>query len=211
MFTGIVEEMGTLTAITAEQPAHLTVACRDVLADARIGDSISVEGCCLSITDLQHDEDGNAVAFSSDLMGETLARTSLGERTTGDQVNLERALRADDRLGGHLVQGHVDGVCTVRAIEEHEEWQLVWFDLPASLSPYVVEKGSITLAGVSLTVADVTDDAFAVGLIPHTLKVTTLGRLAPGQAVNAEADVVAKYVERLLAGRPDSPYVPEEQ
>ena len=206
MFSGIVTELGRVAAVEmGEGHGRLAVTCHDVVADAVVGDSVSVNGVCLTITELRPDG-----GFVADVMGETLSRTGLGALEPGDPVDLEPALPADGRLGGHLVQGHVDGVAEVTDVTEHEEWTTMTFTLPPDLEPYVVEKGSITLAGVSLTVADVTEDAFAVGLIPHTLKVTTLGGLAVGDAVNAEADVVAKYVERLLAGRPDSPYVPQE-
>lgn len=206
MFTGIVEEIGQITDVAAQAPASLSVACRTVAADSHVGDSISVAGCCLTITDVKRDGDGQPQGFVADLMGETLARTSLGDRGIGDTVNLERALRADARLGGHLVQGHVDGVASVVSVQPQGEWTVVWFGLPEPIARYVVEKGSITVEGVSLTVAEVTGDAFAVGLIPHTLGATSLGALGVGDRVNLEVDVVAKYVERLLAARAATPY-----
>jgi riboflavin synthase len=210
MFTGIVEELGAVRALA---PGRLEVACRDVLEGTRVGDSISVNGCCLTVTRL--DEGG----FSADLMGETLARTALGDLDPGAAVNLERALRADARLGGHLVQGHVDAVADVLRVEpqparegEHggPGWTMMTFTLPAPVAPYVVEKGSITVDGASLTVMSAAAHSFSVGLIPHTLAVTVLGRRRAGDSVNLEADVIAKYVERLLAGGVSSPYLGSE-
>lgn len=206
MFTGIVEEVGEVVAVEPRAPASVRVACRTVVADAAVGDSISVAGCCLTITSLHADADGAASGFTADLMGETLARTSLGDRRPGDAVNLERALRADARLGGHLVQGHVDAVTEVVAVQPQGEWTLVSLSLPAAAAPYVAEKGSVAVEGVSLTVVDVTGDVFTVGLIPHTQAVTSLGRLAAGHRGNLEVDMVAKYVERLLAARTPTPY-----
>lgn len=194
MFTGIVEELGTVAAIEAAAgSARLEVSCEVVTADAAVGDSISVNGCCVTVTELT--EQG----FTADLMGETLTRTALGEARAGSAVNLERALRLDDRLGGHLVQGHVDGVARVRAVEPQGEWTTMSLDLPGALAPFVAEKGSITLDGVSLTVTGADGGGFAVGLIPHTLSVTTLGQRAPGDGVNVEVDVLARYVARLMS------------
>lgn len=214
MFTGIVEEMGEVVAVHAQPPASLQVACRTVIADATVGESISVAGCCLTVTAVhpageRHEgADTPRPGFTADLMGETLARTSLGDRRAGEGVNLERPVRPDGRLGGHLVQGHVDAVAEIVRLQPQGEWTLVWCSLPDTVARYVVEKGSITVEGVSLTVAAVDDDGFAVGLIPHTQQVTTLGSLAVGSRVNLEVDVVAKYVERLLAGRAATPYDP---
>ena len=194
MFTGIVEEVGTISSIAMDGgSARLAVACSVVTGDARLGDSISVSGCCLTITTLP-----SAGGFTADLMGETLRRTSLGALDTGSLVNLERALRADGRLGGHIVQGHVDGVGEVLSVEPQEDWTVLRIALPDDLRRYVVEKGSITVDGTSLTVMEVTDDAFAVGLIPHTLAATSLRERAPGDPVNLEVDVIAKYVEQML-------------
>ncbi|CAN5594116.1 MAG: riboflavin synthase [Actinomycetota bacterium] len=196
MFTGIVEELGTVTAVERSATgAMLVVACSTVVADARVGDSINVNGCCVTITRL-----GSPSGFACDLMGETLARTALGALTPGAPVNLERALRADSRLGGHLVQGHVDGVGHIVAVQPHEQWTVMAVSLPAALAPYVVEKGSVTVDGTSLTVTAVDEGAFSVGLIPHTLAVTALGQRRVGDAVNLEVDIIAKYVERLLRG-----------
>jgi riboflavin synthase len=192
MFTGIVEELGTVRGIDVDT-GGLSVACSTVTTDAVVGASIAVSGCCLTVVEL---DDGG---FAADLAPETLARTTLGGLAPGDAVNLERPLRLQDRLGGHLVQGHVDGVGRVsgRADDGHGSVRLS-VEAPDTLLGQVVEKGSVTVDGVSLTVTAVTDDAFSVALIPHTLATTTLGRRAPGDPVNLEGDVVAKYVQRLL-------------
>ena len=209
MFTGIVEEVGTVAALERRGGvARLEVDCATVVADAAVGDSISVNGCCLTVT--RRRERG----FASDLMGETLARTALGDLRPGDPVNLERAVRADGRLGGHLVQGHVDAVAEVTAVEPQvadaddpaQQWTVMRFTLPGAVAPYVVEKGSIAVDGTSLTVMAVDEDGFAVGLIPHTLAATVHGRRRPGDRVNLEADVVAKYVERLVQAGAATPY-----
>lgn len=194
MFTGIIEELGGIVRVadTGGDSVLLTVHGPVVTSDARHGDSIAVNGVCLTVVDVA---DG---AFTADVMGETLRRSSLGTLTAGEPVNLERAATLGSRLGGHLVQGHVDGVGRLRGREPAEQWETVTFDLPAQLARYVVEKGSITVDGVSLTVAAVGSDWFAVGLIPTTLKLTTLGQRRPGDPVNLEVDVLAKYVERLL-------------
>ncbi len=210
MFTGIVEEVGTVRAVRRRTDgATVAVACATVVADARLGDSINVNGCCLTVTRLLDGEDGAdgaAGGFGADLMGETLDRTALGRLVPGAPVNLERALRADARLGGHLVSGHVDAVGQVLAVEPHADWTEMTVSLPASLSPYVVPKGSITVDGTSLTVMAVDDGRFRVGLIPHTLTATVLGSRAAGDEVNLETDVVAKYVERMLRGGVATPY-----
>lgn len=201
MFTGIVEELGRVRHIAvADGSAALTVAAQTVVADARVGDSISVNGCCLTVTDVADD------GFTVEVMGETLARTGVGRLAAGDAVNLERALRADGRLGGHIVQGHVDATATVTAVDDRGEWTVMEYTLPPAVAPYVVEKGSITVDGTSLTVMGVGADRFHVGLIPHTLAVTVLGGRRVGDTVNLEADVLAKYVERLVARGAASPY-----
>jgi riboflavin synthase len=212
MFTGIVEELGEVVSLDrGSGVARLRVACATVTDGARIGDSISVNGCCLTATAL-HDGAEGPQGFSTEMMGETLARTSLGELLPGHPVNLEAALRADGRLGGHLVQGHVDGVARVVAVEPQdpqpggEGWTVMRFSLPEPLSPYLVEKGSVTVDGTSLTVMSVEDGSFAVGLIPHTLAVTVLGSRRVGDAVNLEVDIIAKYVERMLRAGVSSPY-----
>ena len=194
MFTGIVEELGRIRALDRrDDGTRLEVACTTVLDDATIGASIAVNGVCVTVVEL--DDAG----FSADLAAETLARSTLGRLAAGDPVNLERPVRLADRLGGHLVQGHVDAVGTVtdRApVGDGSTWFAV--RAPHSVLRYVVEKGSVTLDGVSLTVTDVTDDQFGVALIPHTLEVTTLGARPVGAELNVEVDLVAKYIERLL-------------
>ena len=195
MFTGIVEELGQ---VVARQPrgagAVLTVRGPLVTSDARGGDSIAVNGVCVTVVDLgQH-------TFTVEVMKETLDRSTLGGLSAGDPVNLERAVTAATRLGGHLVQGHVDGVGTVLARTPGDLWEGMRVWLPGGLSRYVVEKGSIAVDGVSLTVVSVTAGWFEVGLIPATLALTTLGRSGVGTPVNLEVDVIAKYVERLMAG-----------
>jgi riboflavin synthase len=193
MFTGIVEEIGRVGSVERRgSGALLAVACRTVVADTAVGDSISVNGVCLTVTDVTAD------GFTADLMGETVDRTGLAELAPGAPVNLERALRADGRLGGHLVQGHVDGVARVLAVDPDGEWTVMRFELPEPLSPYVVQKGSIAVDGTSLTVLAVDDGSFSVGLIPHTLAVTVLGARRAGDRVNLEVDVLARYVERML-------------
>jgi riboflavin synthase len=194
MFTGIVEELGEVVYLTDAGGDSAVLAVRGpvVTSDARHGDSISVNGVCLTVID---NVDG---VFTADVMGETLRRSSLGVLAAGSQVNLERAATVGSRLGGHLVQGHVDGVARIVAREPADQWEVLRFSLPAGLSRYVVEKGSITVDGVSLTIAGLRASAFEVALIPHTLEVTTLGALEPGDDVNLEVDVLAKYVEKLI-------------
>ncbi len=197
MFTGIVEELGEVAAVTDAGGDSVVLAVRGplVAGDARHGDSIAVNGVCLTVVD--RDEHG----FTADVMGETLRRSSLGDLRPGSPVNLERAATLQTRLGGHLVQGHVDGVARIVSREPADAWEVLTFSLPAQLARYVVEKGSIAVDGVSLTVMAVTDDTFSVGLIPTTLKLTVLGVKQVGDPVNLEVDVMAKYVEKLLAGR----------
>lgn len=202
MFTGIVEELGTLESVERMgDSARLRIRGPVVTSDAGHGDSISVNGVCLTVT-----EHAPGETFDADVMAETLDRTALGALAPGDRVNLERAMRADARFGGHIVQGHVDGTGELLSRVEHEHWQVVRFSLPAALAKYVVEKGSMTVSGTSLTVSAVSDAGatepwFEVSLIPTTLEATVLGALAAGDTVNLEVDVLAKYVERLLAGR----------
>ena len=198
MFTGIIEELGE---VRANEPhadgARLQIACRTVLADATTGASIAVNGCCLTVVDRT---DGT---WTADVQPESLQRTTLGALAPGDPVNLERPVRLADRLGGHLVQGHVDAVGTVTArTPEADGSTRLTIRVPDHLARYLVEKGSVTVDGVSLTVTDTTRDTFGVALIPHTLSVTTLGSRPSGATVNLEADVVAKYVERLLTTQP---------
>lgn len=208
MFTGIVQEVGRVAAVERLDDTHvrLAITCERVVADAAVGDSVAVEGCCLTITSL---DDG----FTADLMAETLRATSLGGLEIGDPVNLEPALAAGERLGGHLVQGHVDGVGTVTDRVEQPGTVFLRISAPPEVAPYLVAKGSVTVAGTSLTVVDVADDdpSFRVGLIPHTLEVTTLGELAVGDRVNLEADVIAKYVARLLAAGVETPYYTDQE
>jgi len=197
MFTGIVEELGEVVRLTDAGGDSAVLAVRGpvVTSDARHGDSISVNGVCLTVID---NVDG---VFTADVMGETLRRSSLGVLKPGGQVNLERAATVGSRLGGHLVQGHVDGVGRILTREPADEWEVLTFALPPELARYVVEKGSITVDGVSLTVMAVTDDTFSVGLIPTTLKLTVLGAKQAGDPVNLEVDVIAKYVEKMLGAR----------
>ncbi|HEV7712513.1 MAG TPA: riboflavin synthase [Asanoa sp.] len=197
MFTGIIEELGDMVGWTAtgDDSGLIAIRGKTVVDDLKHGDSISVNGVCLTAVEISAD------GFTADVMGETLRRSSLGELKPGDPVNLERAARLDSRLGGHLVQGHVDGVARIIAREPAEQWTTVRFELPAAIRRYVVEKGSITVDGVSLTVMEAGDDTFAVGLIPTTLGLTTLGHKQVGDLVNLEVDIIAKYVERLLGER----------
>ncbi|TDV49006.1 riboflavin synthase [Actinophytocola oryzae] len=192
MFTGIVEERGEVVAVQdLPDAARVTIAGPLVTSDAQLGDSISVNGVCLTVVEV------SAGAFTADVMRETLVRSSLDKIATGEAVNLERAAAVGKRFGGHIVQGHVDGTGVILSREPSAHWDLVRIGLPAKLARYVVEKGSITVDGVSLTVVDVSDDEFSVSLIPETLRATTLGMRTPGDRVNLEVDVVAKYVERL--------------
>ena len=198
MFTGIIEELGSVVALDRPDgddgaDAVVTVAGPLAASDARPGDSIAVDGVCLTVVSVA---DGSFVA---EIMPESLRRSSLGGLVPGSVVNLERALPANGRLGGHVVQGHVDGVATLVRRTPGPRWDDLEFSAPAALTRYVAEKGSIALAGVSLTVTWVSDGGFGVSLSPTTLAATTLGRLVPGDVVNVEVDVLAKYVERLLA------------
>ena len=191
MFTGIVEELGTVLAIEHQGgAARIRIGATDVLEGAKRGDSTAVDGCCLTVVELG---DG---WWEADVSDETLRRTTLGAREVGDRVNLERPLLVTDRLGGHIVQGHVDAVGEVVAPVPD-----LAVRMPGDLRRYVIEKGSITVDGVSLTVVRPTDDGFTVAVIPHTAEVTTLGAKAPGDTVNLEVDLIAKYTERLLAFR----------
>ncbi|MFF7145560.1 MULTISPECIES: riboflavin synthase [Streptomyces] len=196
MFTGIVEELGEVTAVeNLGDASRFRLRGPVVTEGARHGDSIAVNGVCLTVVEHEGDE------FTADVMAETLNRSSLGALAVGSRVNLERPTAVGARLGGHIVQGHVDGTGTVLEREPSEHWELVTLSLPAELSRYVVEKGSITVDGISLTVVEAGSDRFTVSLIPTTLALTTLGIKQPGDPVNLEVDVIAKYVERLLAGQ----------
>lgn len=193
MFTGIVEEIGEVVDVRPGQDsAVLRIRGPRVVSDAEHGDSVCVNGVCLTVTEV------DAEGFSVDVMAETLARSDLGALRPGSPVNLERAMSPGGRLGGHLVQGHVDGTGVVRSRTPGDAWEIVEIGLPAELSRYLVEKGSVTVAGVSLTVVDVRPDAFTVSLIPTTLTDTTLGRLPVGATVNLEVDVIGKYVATYL-------------
>jgi riboflavin synthase len=199
MYTGIVEELGEVVGLEhLEGAARITVRGPLVVSDAAPGDSLSINGICLTVTAA---DDGT---FTADVMAETLSRSSLGDLRPGSPVNLERSVRPDGRLGGHLVQGHVDGVGAIIARSPAEHWDVVRISLPEGLVRYVVEKGSVGVDGVSLTVTATSDAEgppwFEVSLIPETLRRTTLGRKQPGDTVNLEVDVIAKYVEKLLGG-----------
>lgn len=196
MFTGIVEELGSVRSIdTSAGGARLEVSAATVLDDAGIGDSIAVNGCCLTVVEL------GPGWWAADAVPETLSRTNLGRLQAGDPVNLERPVVAGGRLGGHIVQGHVDGVGTV--VQAAPDLRV---QAGAEIMAYLVEKGSVTVDGVSLTVVSVLDDSFTVAVIPHTMEVTTLGRRKVGDLVNLEVDLIAKYTERLLQGGVESPY-----
>jgi riboflavin synthase len=196
VFTGIIREVGRVAAIDGGGDGiRLEIEAPATAAATSVGDSVAINGVCLTAVSVT---DGR-MAF--DAVPETLARTSLGRLDTGSRVNLESALRAGEPLGGHYVQGHVDGVGAVRSIQPEGDGKRMWFDAPPELLRYVVEKGSIAVEGTSLTVAETDNEGFAVALIPHTLAETTLADLESGDPVNLEADVLAKYVERLLAAR----------
>lgn len=202
MFTGIVEELGSVVRVEAlpDAAARITVRGPLVTSDAGPGDSIAVNGVCLTVVTMTQG------SFTADVMAETLVRSSLGALVAGSPVNLERPMRADGRFGGHIVQGHVDGVGRIRARQRSQNWEVVEIDLAATLARYVVAKGSITVDGVSLTVVQVVDGPqpwFSVSLIPTTLTATTLGSRAVGDPVNLEVDVIAKYVERLTGAAAD--------
>jgi riboflavin synthase len=199
VFTGIVEELGEVLGLEEfDDAARLVIKGPVVTADAGHGDSIAVNGVCLTVVEVLPDG-----AFSADVMAETLNRSSLGAVGVGSRVNLERAAALNSRLGGHIVQGHVDGTGHVITRTPSEHWEVVRIALPAAIARYVVEKGSITVDGVSLTVSALGPDWFEVSLIPTTLHLTTLGRAEAGTPVNLEVDVIAKYVERLMA-RPEA-------
>jgi riboflavin synthase len=199
MFTGIIEERGRVLGweTTPDGGARLTISAPLAASDARHGDSIAVSGVCLTVVDLAADR------FTADVMGQTLAVSAIADLQPGDDVNLERAAKVGDRLGGHIVQGHVDGTGTVIEVRDEGSWRVLRFRLPDDLAPLVVDKGAIAVAGVSLTVSAVgRDDAghvFEVSLIPETLQATTLGTLAVGGRVNLETDVLARHVQRMLA------------
>jgi len=194
MFTGLVEEVGTVRAVNpVGDGARVEIEAAVVLSDAEMGASIAVNGCCLTVVEF------DATSWAADAVPETLDRTNIGALLPGDRVNLERPLAANGRYGGHVVQGHVDGTANVASIDEHDDGSFRYtFELPPSLANYVVEKGSIAVDGISLTVAGVDATSFSIAVIPHTHEVTTLGHRTVGDKVNIEADVLAKYVERLV-------------
>lgn len=194
MFTGIVEAIGTIQeAATTGGALRLTVAAPELLTDAAVGESVSVNGVCLTVTTT------GPRGARFDVVPETVRRTTLKALRPGDRVNLERALRPTDRFGGHFVQGHVDAVGTVRSLERAGAGYVLEVDAPREVTDFLVDKGSVAISGVSLTVVRVDADGFSVALIPHTLSVTTLGLLKPGAAVNLEADIIGKYVARYVA------------
>lgn len=193
MFTGLVEEVGTIRGIRrGKRSCVLTIGCRKVLEGSKTGDSIAVNGVCLTVTSL------GSSYYTADVMAETMDRSSLGQLSQGDRVNLERAMPADGRFGGHIVSGHIDGTGIVRKTEADDN--AVWFTIGAKpeLLRYIVEKGSITIDGISLTVAGVDEECFKVSIIPHTRQVTALQDRHPGDIVNLECDIIGKYVEKLL-------------
>jgi riboflavin synthase len=193
VFTGIVRERGRVAAVEGgDEARHLRIEAPSTSARLEIGDSVSIDGCCLTATAVS---DGT---FSVTAVPESLSRTTLGRLETGDEVNLETATRAGEPLGGHYVQGHVDGIGRVASVEPEEEGARMWVEAPRELLRYCVEKGSITVGGVSLTISALRGDAFEVALVPHTLEETTFGGLAKGDEVNLEVDVLAKYVEKLI-------------
>jgi riboflavin synthase len=199
VFTGIVEDLGEVEDVDQQGDfAIIYIRSSVVTSDARIGDSICVSGVCLTVTGLVGGSP--PTGFTADVMGETLRHSSLKSLSPGTPVNLERSVRLEDRLGGHLVQGHTDGTGTIQSRVSHADWDVVRISLPADLARYVVHKGSITVDGISLTVSAIEQDWFEISLIPETLKRTTLGAKQPGDEVNLEVDVIAKYVEKLSGG-----------
>ena len=205
MFTGLVEEVGTLQGLqTGPKTCILTIGCRKVLEGTEIGDSIMTNGVCLTVTSL------GGTYFTADVMNETLSRSDLGDLRPGSPVNLERAMPVDGRFGGHIVSGHIDGTGTILSIRE--DANAVWFTVGAdkALLNYVVEKGSIAMDGISLTVAAVTDQSFSVSLIPHTRAVTNLASKKVGDPLNLETDIIGKYVEKFVSLRQDRAAEPEK-
>jgi riboflavin synthase len=194
VFTGLVESLAEIAEIVPEPPGvRLVVREPSIAATAALGDSIAINGCCLTVVAI----DANRLAFQAG--EETLSRTNLGELKAGDRINVERSLKLGDTIGGHLVSGHVDGVGVVEQRDDDSEWCTMWFRVPADLTRQMASKGSIAVDGVSLTLVAVEDDRFSVALIPHTLSLTTLGHCQVGDRVNLETDLLAKYVERQLS------------
>lgn len=193
MFTGIIEELGKIKGIhRGSKSARLTIGAKVVLQDVKLGDSIAVNGVCLTVTEFSEAQ------FSVDVMAETLDKSNIGELKAGDLVNLERAMAVGDRLGGHIVSGHIDGVGKIAGEQQVDIAKLVEIEAPPQVLKYVIRKGSIGIDGISLTVVDVSDKSFWVSLIPHTAKLTTLGYKKVGDSVNLEGDILGKYVERML-------------
>ena len=200
MFTGLIEEIGTVQQIVrGKESCRLTVQCRAALDDCKIGDSIAVNGICVTVTAI------GSEAFTADIMPETMRRTTLDRLRVGNAVNLERALKLSDRIGGHLVSGHVDGIGAIIGRDDEENAIRLTIEADADVARYIVVKGSVALDGVSLTVASAAGNRFAIALIPHSADATILGRKRVGDAVNIECDVIGKYVEKLLGGMPDAP------
>ena len=200
MFTGLIEETGTIRSVCrGAHSAELSISASVILSDLKVGDSVAVNGVCLTATSV----DGSG--FTADVMHETLDRSSLGALTNGSWVNLERAMAADGRFGGHIVSGHIDGIGAIAALRRDDN--AVWYTVRAapSLLRYIVEKGSVAIDGISLTVASVEQDRFSVSIIPHTAAVTTLGQKRPGSTVNLETDLIGKYVEKLLCPQVETP------
>jgi riboflavin synthase len=197
MFTGLIESLATVSEFTRGDGCRLTLRQPNIASALKLGESVAVNGVCLTVVA------SDPQTFAFEVGPETLRCTNLGQLRVGDQVNLERSLRAGDRLGGHLVQGHIDGVGSIISRERQGEWETVWFNVPPHLAAQLAPKGSVAVDGISLTVVDVQPDKFSVALIPHTLEVTTLGRKVAGDSVNLETDVVAKYVWKYMesAGR----------
>ena len=195
MFTGIIEELGTVKSVRpGADSAVVQVEARVVTEGLKTGDSVAVNGVCLTVVSFMKTD------FSAEVMAETLRKSGLGELKAGDRVNLERALRLTDRLGGHMVSGHIDGVGVVESVVKEDIARVFKVRAPAEVLRYVIKKGSIAVDGISLTVSDLTDDSFSVSIIPHTAAMTTLGYRKPGDKVNLEPDMIVKYVERLLSG-----------
>ena len=195
LFTGLVEEIGVVKSLTRGTVARLVVTSHQVAKDVALGDSVSVSGVCLTVTSV------GSAEMSFDAVPETLSRSSLKDLRAGDKVNLEASLRAGKMIGGHFVQGHVDGVGTIASISTLAESRVIRVSAPREVVRYVVEKGSISIDGISLTVASVDDSGFTIAVIPHTLDVTTLGLRRPGDSVNLEADIIGKYVEKFVSDR----------
>jgi len=193
MFTGLVEEIGTIQSILkGTKSAKIVIQAKKILEKVQLGDSIAVNGVCLTVTDF------TSHSFAVDVMAETIGRTNLGDLTAGSKVNLERALRLGDRLGGHLVSGHIDGLGIIRDFKQEDNAVWVSISAPPEILKYIIEKGSIAIDGISFTVAYVDERVFKVSIIPHTKDVTTLLKKSPGDAVNLECDMIGKYIERFL-------------